>query len=433
MRPGATLRVYADLLPASDGTAPFAIHTFNQITGGDAIFPRQAAIANDHFVFTGRDADEKQTRDRARVRARHGLEKPVLRDARRRHLPLLLPRAGPGRCPGSSSRAPIRTAAPTAPTARSGSAWARRRSGSAGRPATSTSRSPSARRVVFTGTLQPWVSGKDIVLELLRRWGAKQSQGMSVEFVDAQPAAADRLPQHDREHDGGGRGAERHLRARRDHRRLVPREGHRPICRIRRSRRAPTRSTRSTRRSSSTTCVPMIAKPFSPGNAFPADEVARERHDVRQGDDRLVHQRQLRRPAAGGARDSRGARREASTRGREEFVVFPGSGGVARQIERPEPRLGGESIADVFRSVGGQIRESWCGPCFGQGPDALAAGPARDHVVQPQLAEPHGRRRRRLPREPRGRRGVGAGRLHGAAQRAGSDVGSRTISACNRV
>src|SRR3954468_6415367 len=32
--PGTTLRVYADLLPASDGTAPFSIHTFNQITGG---------------------------------------------------------------------------------------------------------------------------------------------------------------------------------------------------------------------------------------------------------------------------------------------------------------------------------------------------------------------------------------------------------------
>ena len=37
----------------------------------------------------------------------------------------------------------------------------------------------------FTGRLNPWVGGKDIVLELLRRWGAKQSQGMSVEFVDA--------------------------------------------------------------------------------------------------------------------------------------------------------------------------------------------------------------------------------------------------------
>ena len=43
VQPGATLRVYADLLPASDGTAPFAIHTFNQITGGNAIYPRQAA------------------------------------------------------------------------------------------------------------------------------------------------------------------------------------------------------------------------------------------------------------------------------------------------------------------------------------------------------------------------------------------------------
>ena len=74
--PGATLRVYADLLPASDGTAPFAIHTFNQITGGDTIFPRQAAIANDHFVFTGKDDDDKQTaigREFARL---HGIEKP---------------------------------------------------------------------------------------------------------------------------------------------------------------------------------------------------------------------------------------------------------------------------------------------------------------------------------------------------------------------
>src|SRR5205823_5870759 len=42
-----------------------------------------------------------------------------------------------------------------------------------------------ARRVIFSGTLQPWVSGKDIVLELLRRWGSGQAQGMSVELVDA--------------------------------------------------------------------------------------------------------------------------------------------------------------------------------------------------------------------------------------------------------
>jgi len=56
------------------------------------------------------------------------------------------------------------------------------------------------------------------------------------------------------------------------------------------------------------------------------------------------------------------------------LVVFPGSGGVARQIERSDPRLGGESIADVLRAAGGEIRQSWCGPCFGQGPDALSPG-----------------------------------------------------------
>ena len=74
--PGATLRVYADLLPASDGTAPFSIHTFNQITGGNAIFPRQAAVANDHFVFTGKEDDDKQTGIGRQFAAFHDIEKP---------------------------------------------------------------------------------------------------------------------------------------------------------------------------------------------------------------------------------------------------------------------------------------------------------------------------------------------------------------------
>jgi 3-isopropylmalate/(R)-2-methylmalate dehydratase large subunit len=68
------------------------------------------------------------------------------------------------------------------------------------------------------------------------------------------------------------------------------------------------------------------------------------------------------------------ARGQGLTKARTEFVICPGSAGVGRLIERPDPRLGGESIADVFRAAGGQIRQSWCGPCFGQGPDALAKG-----------------------------------------------------------
>ena len=38
----------------------------------------------------------------------------------------------------------------------------------------------------------------------------------------------------------------------------------------------------------------------------------------------------------------------ASDEAVRRFVIFPGSGGVKRQIEDPEQRLGGESIADAL-------------------------------------------------------------------------------------
>jgi aconitase A len=118
------------------------------------------------------------------------------------------------------------------------------------------------------------------------------------------------------------------------------------------------------------------------------------------------------------------ARQKGLTKARKEFVVFPGSGGVKTAIERPDPRLQGESIADVFRGVGGEIRASWCGPCFGQGPDSLAKGQRAITVVQPQLAEPHGPRRRGLPRLAGRGRCVRAGRLYGAANGTRADLGS---------
>jgi 3-isopropylmalate/(R)-2-methylmalate dehydratase large subunit len=119
--------------------------------------------------------------------------------------------------------------------------------------------------------------------------------------------------------------------------------------------------------------MPMIAKPFSPGNAFPAEEVAREH---------ITFDKAIIGSCTNGSYDDLlsaalvvvAARRQGLNKAARDFVVFPGSGGVKRQIERGDPRLDGESIADVFRSVGGEIRSSWCGPCFGQGPDALAPG-----------------------------------------------------------
>ena len=174
--PGATLRVYADLLPASDGTAPFAIHTFNQITGGDTIFPRQAAIANDHFVFTGKSDDDKQTaigREFARA-ARH--REPYYATPGDGIFHFYFPEQGlvlPGQfIPGADSHSRAYGAYGAVGigvgSTTLGFGW------STGYIYFTLAR---ARRVVFGGRLQPWVSGKDIVLELLRRWGAAPVAG----------------------------------------------------------------------------------------------------------------------------------------------------------------------------------------------------------------------------------------------------------------
>jgi 3-isopropylmalate/(R)-2-methylmalate dehydratase large subunit len=229
-----------------------------------------------------------------------------------------------------------------------------------------------ARRVVFVGRLTPWVGGKDIVLELLRRWGAKQSQGMSVEFVDrdgqlpmvSRNTIANMMAEAEAQN---GIFAEDEVT-----RRWYREKGMAtlPYPTVSPGREAVYEIDETFDLSA---VAPMIAKPFSPGNAFPAEEIARER---------ITFDKALIGSCTNGSYDDllqaavviRAARAQGLNHAAREFKVFPGSGGVSRQIERPDQRLGGESIAEVFRSVGGEIRQSWCGPCFGQGPDALQAG-----------------------------------------------------------
>ena len=371
--PGATLAVYADLLPASDGTAPFAIHTFNQITAGDTMHPRRAAIANDHFVFTGKPEDEKQTSIGRRFAALHGIERPYYATPGDGIFHFYFPEQGlilPGQfVPGADSHTRAYGAYGAVGigvgSTTLGFGWA------TGYVYTTV---PRARRVTFSGTLQPWVSGKDIVLTLLRQWGAAQAQGMSVELVDAHR----QLPM-----------AYRNTIANM----MAEAEAFNGIF-------APDAVTAAWYRTRGvvdlpyppfgpgadaryeidetielTNVRPMVARPFSPGNAGEAETIARERipfdkamiGSCTNGSYADLLSAALVIHAASGA--SRSPLKAA-----RPLVVFPGSGGVARQIEQPETRLGGESIAQVFRAAGGQIRESWCGPCFGQGPDALAPG-----------------------------------------------------------
>ncbi|MBI4169648.1 MAG: hypothetical protein HY510_06900 [Acidobacteria bacterium] len=372
VRPEATLRLYADLLPASDGTAPFAIHAFNQITGGATIDPRQAAIASDHFVFTGKEEDDRQT-DISREFARaHGIGRPHYAAPGDGIFHFYFPEQGlivpAGFYPGADSHSRAYGAYGAVGigigSTTLGFGWA------TGYVYFSLARQ---RRVVFTGRLQPWVSGKDIVLELLRRWGAAQAQGMGVEFVDrnrqlpmpyrntianmmAEAEAQNGIFAQDAITDAwfGKRG--------------IPM----PYPRLAPGAEARVEIDETLDLS---VIAPMIAKPFSPGNAYPAAEVARERLTFDKAligsctngsyDDLLGAALVIRAARdAGHRRVARGIR----------FVIFPGSGTVGEQIERPDARLGGESIAGVLRDAGGEIRRSWCGPCFGQGPDALRKG-----------------------------------------------------------
>jgi homoaconitase/3-isopropylmalate dehydratase large subunit/3-isopropylmalate dehydratase small subunit len=372
VEPGEAMRVYADLLPASDGTAPFAIHTFNQITGGDAIYPRQAAVANDHFVFTGLESDDKQTSIGRAFAKLQGMEKPYYATPGDGIFHFYFPEQGlilPGQfVPGADSHSRAYGAYGAigigVGSTTLGFGW------STGYIYFTLAR---ARRIAFKGKLQPWVSGKDIVLALLARWGREQSQGMSVEFVDAKlelPIAYRNTicnMMAEAEAQNGifapdeityawyrDRGGSNDL----------------PYPPIRPGADAHYAIDETLDLSE---IVPMIAKPFSPGNAFPAAEVAGERLPFDKA--------YIGSCTNGSYQDLLQAAlvlHVARQKGREhaacDFIIFPGSGGVKEQIEQPESRLGGESVADVLRAAGGQIRDSWCGPCFGQGPDALKEG-----------------------------------------------------------
>src|SRR5262249_57367034 len=98
--------------------------------------------------------------------------------------------------------------------------------------------------------------------------------------------------------------------------------------------------------------APMIAKPYSPGNAFPAGEVARER---------LTFDKALIGSCTNGGYDDLlqaalvldAARGEGFSKGAKDFALFPRSRGVGRQIESPGPRPHRESIAGAVRSLRG--------------------------------------------------------------------------------
>jgi 3-isopropylmalate/(R)-2-methylmalate dehydratase large subunit len=371
VRPGETLRVYADLLPASDGTAPFAIYTFNQITGGES-HPKHCAIVNDHFVFTGIPEHESQTSISRAFALKHGINPPYYAEKGTGIFHFYLPEQGlivpGGFYPGGDSHS------------RAYGAY-----GAVGIGVGSTTigfgwalgyiyfTCAKQRKVIFTGKLQPWVTGKDVVLSLLQKWGKSQAQGMSVEFVDENK----QLPMAYRNTIANMMAEGEALNG------IFPQDEITeawfkkkkiPLVYPKLSSGANAHY-EIVEELNLSNIQPMIAKPFSPSNAFPAEEIAKERVTFSKA--------YIGSCTNGGYEDlfqaalvfylarKKGIKKIPS---HIDFAVYPGSGTIKKFIEQPDPRLNGESIAEVFRSVGGKIRDSWCGPCFGQGEDALKEG-----------------------------------------------------------
>ena len=350
--------------------------------------------------------------------ARH--REAVLRDAGRRHLPFLFSRAGAGDAgPVHSGR---RLAQPRLRRLRRGRAWAsdRRRSASAGRPATSTS--PSRRRDAWcsTGSCSRGSAARTSCSSCCAAGAAKQSQGMSVELVDANRqlpiAYRNTIANMMAEAEAlNGIFAPDEITVR-----LVSRQGDHRAAVSARSRRAPTRVYAIDETIDLTDVMPMIAKPFSPGNAFPAEEVARERLTFDKAmigsctngsyDDLLAAALvRARRARAGRDQDGEGVRGLSGIR-RRRAADRAARCAARRRIDRRGVPIGRRTDPPVV------VR-----PVLRPGAGRARARAARHHLVQSQLAEPHGPRRRRLSRQPRRRRRVGAARLHGAAERAGPD------------
>lgn len=372
IKPGTTLKIYADLLPASDGTAPFAIYTYNKIIGDSKVHPQKCAIINDHFVYTGNPSHEQQTNISSEFATLHCIKHPFYAEKGSGIFHFYLPEQGlilPGGIyPGGDSHS------------RAYGAY-----GALGIGVGSTTigfgwalgyiyfTCAEQRKITFTGKLHPWVTGKDVLLALLFRWGEKQAQGMSVDLIDKNL----QLPMSYRHTIANMMAEAEALNG------IFPQDEITTFWFQRKGISCPypqlfpgsSAKYAIEEELDLSNIEPMISKPFHPSNSFPAEEITKERI--------CFSKAYIGSCTNGGYEDLFQAVLVfylAKKKGIEkiaqgiDLVIFPGSKIIKEQIERPDKRLDGESIAQIFRNFGGQIRDSWCGPCFGQGPDALKPG-----------------------------------------------------------
>ena len=367
---GSRIRVACDLLPASDGTAPFAIYAFEQTVQHKNISPKNPAIVFDHFIFTGDEKHLQQAEISKEFIRRYRISSRYTTTPGDGIFHIILSEKGlvrPGDvCAGADSH--TRSLGTYGVlgfgigSTELGVGWA---------TGTAYFSVGSQVKIRFSGKPCLWVSGKDIALSLIRQGDALGLRGSNIEFADE---------------DFGLSMADRHT-----------------LCNLMAEAEAvsavfaPDEITyawfddhginltgdrcKVIRKDSLYDVVkamdlsvfsPVAALPYSPSNVMDIDDLAVEKvpiHKVIIGScTNGMYPDLLRAAMVIHRSDTKGAASGV------EFLVYPGSRDILDRCKQPDASLGGQAVVDVLEGAGAVIRPSWCGPCFGQGADKLLPG-----------------------------------------------------------
>ena len=365
------IEIIGDLFPASDGTAPFSIYAFNEITKGNlTASPINPVIINDHFVYTGIASHNRQIQLSEQFAKQHKFSANQYPKIGSGIFHFYLPQQGmikPGQVVfGADSHSRTYGAYGAlgigVGSTALGFGWA------LGYSFFTLQR---LWRVNFRGRLNPWVSGKDIILYLLKQWHANPPHNVCVEFSDVQK----QLTMTDR-HTIANMMAEAEAATSLFISDIITKnwfkDNHNYECCLDLN---PGKNTYYDNEFNySLENIPLqVAIPYSPSNSFDITDIELKKIIV----DKAI----IGSCTNGSYRDLYDAAKvlfKAKNLGIEclakPLFIYPGSRLVVDLLSKPIAEFSGLSIREVFESFHAQIREPWCGPCFGQGVDALQPG-----------------------------------------------------------
>lgn len=372
VKPNQTLRIYGDLFMASDGSAPLGIYTFNKITGGDTIYPRNVAIILDHFVFSDNNSHRKQLGICKEFAEKYHINKPYFFEPGHGIYHYVWPENGlivPGGIYPSADSHSLTYGAYGALGIGIGSTtlgfgW------STGYIYLTLKEQCE---IIFHGSLNQWTTGKDVALFLLKRYKNQIVAKRGIEFFDS---------------DGGLSISDRHTianmmaEAESISAIFIPDE----IMLEWFKKNGFTLKYPVIQPGESAEYVfsdkinlseigPMVAKPFKPNNSYLVSDICKERLKINKAIigscTNSSYEDLLQAAYVYYCAYIKGIH---SIHPHTELLVYPGSSVIKNKIMKVESRLGEHSIYEIFQKVGAKIRESWCGPCIGLGVDALKEG-----------------------------------------------------------